>query len=110
MTAELRHGLEWLHAELESSRLEVVLVPCRREVNVGGCIRVAASRNAAWYRSLCAAYPSGRNRRKSAPDTRIKRANVARILARLIAGKPSRSRYVAELLRFAERIDRRAVA
>ncbi|WP_415907295.1 hypothetical protein [Oleiharenicola sp. Vm1] len=104
MSADMRHGFEWLQAELESSRLEVVLVPCRREVNCGGCIRVAASRNAAWYRQLCNRYASGRFRRNRAFDTRIKRANIARILARLVDGKPSRSRYVADLERFAARV------
>jgi hypothetical protein len=86
---DLRNALVWLQAEFESTRLEVILVPCRSEVNVGGCIRVAASQNAKWYRALCAAYPSGRFRRN---------------LARLVNGQPSRSRYVADILRAAARV------
>lgn len=102
--SDLGNALIWLQAEFESNRLEVVLAPCRREANVGGCIRVAASRNAAWYRALCAAYPSGRFRRKTAPDTRVKRANIARVLARLVNGQPSSSRYAPEILRAAARV------
>jgi hypothetical protein len=94
-------GLEQLLAELESSRLEVFLVPSRRRVNEGGCVRVAVSKNAGWYRAFCRRHPSGRLRRNAAPDTRIKRANVLRLLAQLAEGKPSTSKYAPEILRIA---------
>jgi hypothetical protein len=96
-------GLIILQAELESSCLEVVLVPCRREVNSGGCVRVCANRNCDWYRRFCAAHSSSRQRRKAAFDTRIKRRDTLRLLGRLIEGRPSRSKYVPELLGFALR-------
>jgi hypothetical protein len=99
----LNHGLELLLAELEGNQLEVALVPSRRPVNVGGCVRVAVSRNARWYRDFCARHPSSRRRLNAAPDTRIKRANVRRLLEALIAGRPVRSRYRAEILRLAVR-------
>lgn len=95
-------GLELMLAELESHCLEVQLVPCRRRVNEGGCVRVAVSKNCAWYRRFCAAHPSSRIRAKAAFDTRIKRRNVLRTLNAMIAGH-SRSKYAAELGRIASK-------
>jgi hypothetical protein len=95
------NGLEIMLAELEANRLEVVLVPTRHPSNEGGMIRVPISRNAFWYQRFCARHASGRQRRKAAFDTRIKRRNVAALLNRLIVGQPSRSKYAAELLRVA---------
>lgn len=94
-------GLQILLAELESSRLEVVLVPLLRPVNVMGCRRVAASRNAAWYRKFCRGHASGRARRNAAFDTRIKRQATVRLLERMIAGQPVVSKYADELRRLA---------
>jgi hypothetical protein len=102
------YGLEQMRAEFEGNRLEVILVPCRTYSNIGGCIRVAASKNARWYRSFCAAHGSSRLRRNNAPDTRIKRANIAALLDRLCAGLPSRSKYAPEIIRIAERLERAA--
>jgi len=104
MTDTVQIGLEMMLAELQSSELLVGLVPCRRYDNCGGCIRVAFSKNAAWYRHFCGRHLSCRRRRNLAPDTRIKRANVERLLERLLAqdGR-SRSKYAAELLRLAAR-------
>ena len=93
--------LQIMQAEFESNRLEVGLVPQKIRTNEGGMIRVAFSKNCEWYRKLCASYPSGRTRRNSAPDTRIKRANIASVISRLCAGRDSRSRYVDDILRFA---------
>jgi hypothetical protein len=39
------------------------------------------------------------------PDTRIKRANVLRVLTRLSTGLPSRSPYVSDLLDLAAQVD-----
>lgn len=91
--------------ELEGNCLEVVLVPCKRRVNEGGCVRVAASRNADWYRSFCAKHPSGRKRKNAAFDTRIKRRDIVRILTRLAGGLPSRSKYVSELQAISHRFE-----
>lgn len=103
----MNEQLEILLAEMESTGLEVVLVPQRRFTNHGGCIRVAVSKNAARYREFCARHLSSRVRNRQLMDTRIKRRDVVRILSRLAAGVPSRSKYAAELQRLAAR---RAVA
>jgi hypothetical protein len=97
------NGLEILLMELESSRLEVGLVPARRETNIGAMIRVAFSRNCTWYRQFCSRHLSSRFRRNSCVDTKIKRRDVERLLRRLIAGCSSRSMYAAELLALARR-------
>jgi hypothetical protein len=82
----LTQALEQMLAELESSRLEVILVPQRRWTNEGGSIRCAISKNCRWYRAWCLAHPSSRQRKNSAPDTLIKRANTVRAIEGLIAG------------------------
>lgn len=90
-------------AELESNRLEVVLTPCKRETNVCGCIRVAASRNAEWYRKFCAKHPSSRRRKNAAPDTRIKRMDTVRLLERMIRSRHlAPSKYAQELVALAD--------
>lgn len=99
-----RHRLEILKAELESSRLEVVLVPLspnKRGYNEGGCRRCCVSRNADWYRKHCAAHHSSRVRNHRKVDTKIKRLDTLALLERLIAGLPSKSKYASELLSFA---------
>lgn len=96
-------GLELMLAEMESSCLEVVLVPCRREVNSGGCIRVALSKNCDWYRRFCGRHLSSRVRNRALPDTKIKRRAVVRLLNKLIAGRPTFSKYADELRRLAAR-------
>lgn len=93
-----QRGLELMQAEFESSCLEVVLVPSRRAVNEGGCIRVAVNRNCDWYRRFCSRHLSSRVRFRALIDTRIKRANVAKLLALLVSGRQSRSKYAPELL------------
>lgn len=101
---DMSQQFELLLAELQSNRLEVVLVPCRYEANTGGCVRVAVSRNCTWYRRFCARHTSSRQRRNSAVDTKIKRRDVERILGRLIAGLPVRSKYADELCQIAQRL------
>lgn len=88
-----------LLAELEGNRLEVALVPARDPRHDGHFVRVAVGQNAPWYRALCARHPSTRRRAKRAPDTRIRRRDVARLLERLAAGLTPRSRYTTELIR-----------
>lgn len=86
--------------ELEEQRLEVVLVPSRRweEARRGGCIRAVVGRNPEWYRKLCVRHVSSRYRKSRKPDTRIKRQHVLRVLRRLVAGLPSTSPYVRDLV------------
>ncbi len=88
-------------AELEQHRLEVALVPARDRRHETHCVRVAVAQNPTWYRRLCAAHPSSRRRTK--PDTRVRRQNVLAVLARLAAGKSSRSTYAAALTKEAAR-------
>lgn len=83
--------------ELESTSLEVVLVPQRVYTNEGGMIRVAAAKNCAWYRRFCAAYLSSRVRRKTLVDMAIKRRHTVRALREIAAGR-CRSRYAVRLL------------
>lgn len=93
-----------MQAEFESSQLVTVLAPCKRECNVGGCIRVNVSTNATWYRRLCAKFPSSRGTRRGKFDTKLKRRNVERLLCTLIERGHSRSKYAGEVLRVARGI------
>lgn len=104
MTEKLSHALLQMQAEFESGRLEIALVPSRRDPASGGCIRVAVNKNAQWYSGFCSQHASSRIRKKAAFDTRIKRRNVERLLGRLVAGLPSQSKYASEILKIAERI------
>lgn len=101
------NNLQLLLDELESSRLEVCLVPLNpklRNYNEGGMKRVASNKNAAWYRKFCGSHLSSRVRNHRKLDTKIKRRDILRILARLVAGKPSTSKYADELRRIAGRV------
>jgi hypothetical protein len=102
------NGLEIMLAELEGNRLEVALIPCRKPCNEGGSIRVAVAKNATWYRRFCGRNLSSRLRRN--PDTRIRRKDVQRLLSRLIAGFPSRSKYVPEIRAIAAQMDAKEAA
>jgi hypothetical protein len=99
--------LEQMLGELESQRLEVVLVPLNprmRNYNEGGMKRVCANKNPRWYSNLCNKHLSCRKRNHRKPDTKIKRANIVRILRRLCDGKPSISKYAEELRRIGTRV------
>jgi hypothetical protein len=94
-------GLIQMLNELESHRLEVVLVPLNprlRGWNEGGMKRVVADRGPAWYRRLCNAHASSRGVRRGKFDTRIRRANVLRALTRMIDGDRYRGKYKDELV------------
>lgn len=98
----VKDGLEAMLGELRGNQLLVTLVPCKRETNVGGCIRVPISQNSEWYRKFCARHASSRRRRNALFDTRIKRVDTVRLLERMIEGKPTTSKYAPELLRIAQ--------
>lgn len=83
-------------AELESNRLEVILVPEKRRTHEMGMIRCAVNRNCNWYRALCAKHPSSRGVRHGGFDTMIRRANVMRALNQMLRGVPA-GKYEAEL-------------
>lgn len=104
MTLELREALTEMLEQLESSCLEVMLIPQRYRTNEGGMIRVAVSKNATWYRGFCAQYLSGRQRKNNAPDTKIKRAQTLRTLRRLLTGVPPQGEYAFRLMPIARRL------
>lgn len=81
--------LELMLMELESNRLEVVLVPSKVNPSGSGMIRAVAWRNALWYRKFCAANLSTRKRRNSRPDTCIKRFRTVDALQKMIEGRRS---------------------
>lgn len=89
----LRNALNEMLAELETYRLEVILVPQRRHTNEGGMIRMAAGKNPKRYSEFCYDHSSSRVRVHLKHDTRIKRRNVLRLLNRLILTGKSRSKY-----------------
>lgn len=99
------HGLEVMLAEFESNQLEVVLVPSKRFVNEGGCIRVAQRKNANWYRQFCGLHASSRRRNHRLFDTKIKRRGTMKVLTTLIATGKSRSKYADELISIALNIE-----
>ena len=94
-------ALEYLLSELQSNRLEVVLIPEKRRTHEMGMIRCVVSRNPSWYRRLCAAHPSKRGVRRGKFDTAVRRANITRALERMIAGQPG-GLYGDELRRIAK--------
>jgi len=104
---DLMPALQLMLNQLESHRLEVQLVPLNprlRNYNEGGCRRVVVNQPPKWYRDFCNRHPSSRGVRRGKFDTRIRRANVMRLLARLACGKPSVSKYREEMLAVAERL------
>lgn len=97
-------AVELMLNQLESHRLEVVLVPLNprlRGYNEGGCKRVVADKPPNWYRKFCANHPSSRGVRRGKFDTKIKRKNVLRALRRMIDGK-YRGKYLHELTAISE--------
>lgn len=97
---KMNDELQSMLAELESHQLHVILVPLspnRRGYNEGGMKRVCADRNVRWYRDMAARHLSSRVRNHRKPDTRIRRADILRILTRLCHGLPSVSKYAPEL-------------
>lgn len=74
--------------ELESNRLEVVLIPDCYDMILNS-LRVVVSRNCKWYRDFCESYTSGRKRarNRSKHDTLIKRRETISALKKLISGK-----------------------
>lgn len=87
--------------DLESHRLEVVLVPLnpnRRGWNEGGCRRVVCDCGPRWYRAMCARHTSSRAVRRGKHDTRIRRQTILGVLRRLVNGQRSWSKYAPEIL------------
>lgn len=97
----MRHKFQLMLDQLESHRLEVMLVPLSpklRNYIEGGCKRVCVNVPPRWFRQLCGKHLSSRAIRRGKPDTKIRRANILSILSRLARGLNSRSKYVPELV------------
>ena len=99
MTPE--NAMQDMLAELSAHKLEVMLVPVSRHARCytgeHSMKRVACNVGPLWYRHLCRAHPSSRGIRRNKFDTRVRRANILRVLGRLAAGLPSVSKYAGEL-------------
>lgn len=100
-------AIEEMLIELESTRLEVVLVPSKRHhARDWDMVRVAASKNCTWYRRFCLAHSSDRRRGNLLHDTRIKRANTIRALNQMLAGRPA-GKYEQEFRSIAARLEKK---
>ena len=100
-------GLQLMLEQLESHRLEVMLVPLNPRLRgycEGGCKRVCVDVPPKWYRQLCRDNLSSRGIRRGKPDTKIKRRNVLRALTRLVDGRGYHGKYRHELLAVADRV------
>lgn len=89
--------------ELQSNRLEVVLIPQRNPPNRGACLRAPVATNCHWYRELCGDFESCRRRHYRNFKTRVKRREIERILKRLIAGIPTDGIYADWIMEYAKR-------
>jgi hypothetical protein len=97
----LRRAAERMLTELDSSRLEVVLIPASDVRHSGHSVRVVQEANALWYRKFCAEYSSTRKRKNRHFDTMIKRAHTRRALLEIISGRCA-TPYAQRLARFIE--------
>lgn len=98
--------LEYMLDMLESSRLEVVLVPLnpnQRNWDEFGCKRVVVERNCFWYRTLCGHHASKRGVRRGRFDTIVRRQHTLRALERMIAGD-LKGRYAERIMEILPRI------
>lgn len=103
------NALEEMLAELESNPLVTILAPSRRsDRRDHDQIRVNMSVPPRWYRQFCAKHTSSRAVRRGKHDTRIKRANVLSLLRQLSAHGKSCSKYAAEILSIAARLERKS--
>jgi hypothetical protein len=98
----LADQLEIMLGELQSERLDVVLVPAPSPRHSMHKVRVVAGRNPSWYRAHCARWPSSRRRLKTSSDTRIRRGDTVRTLEAML-GEGSASVYAPYFLRVATR-------
>lgn len=82
--------------ELESNRLEVVLLPHKRAMHPAQMVRATTSTNPEWYQKLCAQFVSSRKRGHRQNRTAIKRREALRALRRIAEGKgPRRNSHYA---------------
>lgn len=88
LTQAQRDAAGELRAEMSEHRLDVTLAPAPRPMFAGHAVRVILDGNPGWYSQLCASYTKKRRypRRRSRPDTDIRRPFVERALDRLAKG------------------------
>ena len=102
MTEDIKRELFNMYDELQTHKLEVILIPASESMHSGHKIRVAANHNPEWYRDLCEKYqsncPSHKNRSKS--DTKIKRQAILNFLSN--PDKHQNFKYKDDLLEIAE--------
>ena len=114
MTEELRHGFQHMLYELETSSLEVVLVPAPAPSYPGHMIRTVQQSNPEWYKALCDKFQSNRNSRKGKykkhGDTKIKRKHIIYLLKKLSQGIMIKSKYTDELCYIADEINQNILA
>lgn len=101
MLTEAMQRAAWVMLEeLQSSRLEVVLVKSKKDPR--GKIRQVVNANPAWYSELCERYTKYRRKRSR---TIIKRWWTIRVLKQFVAGKVNLNcPYPQRLLPFIEDI------
>lgn len=98
----LKSSLTEMLYELQSNRLEVILVPQEEPVNCGACIRVPKRMNCEWYREFCECFPGKPKKNSRKLNTKIRRKETIRLLKRLISGQEVKSKYKDYLLAEAE--------
>jgi len=101
----ITQALEVMQAELESHMLVVILAPSKRDDRrEWDMIRCVADQPPKWYRAMCNRHVSSREIRRGKFDTRIKRANVLKLLETLVSKGRSNSKYADEILRIAAKL------
>ena len=104
LPVSIRKRARALLNELDSNRLEVVLVPDRQSCGYGNDfrrLRAVQSQNAEWYREFCRLYASSSHPQRRRFDTLIKRQATRRALIRLSEGVNG-TVYSERLIRFIE--------
>jgi len=98
---DLRPAVEQMLLDLDLMSLEVGLVPAPEQRHCGHCVRAVWCRNPRWYRQLCEMFPRyRRHRRDRYVDSKVKRADVRRVLLQLLR-EGARSQFAEPLLAFA---------
>lgn len=96
--------LKAMLVELNSTRLEVLLVPAEDQRHCGHKVRVVESNNPWWYREICSRYPSRSKSHSRCPwkHTRVKRRRILEALEKMSADICSKSSFVDDILEVAE--------
>lgn len=103
LSPTLRETAQWMLWQLDSCQLRVTLAPGDPARDPNRKVRVVEEENPQWYQEFCAEYPSYRSwpRRRSKPDTAIKRSHTLRALGEMAQGGVS-TEYAQRLLPYVE--------